>query len=281
MTTISSIGTDVLHQFLLHSHTRADLAAFIQSGHVVYDVFKEHPNSILRSVVGNEVGIAEDVFPYCWETLRLLNHEQLPNVSRLGRPRIIVEQEFTTSIRREHVSLLKEIQKQVNQLQRMYSVHFKDGVQRYDTLTGTESYRFQIALHLFWQYQSMWQAFQSPLREMIDHRDDEDDDEDDEYDEDDDISGDALGGQNAPGASGPGHASPAKPDPSTVDQETIERCNAFLDAQPTPHLLWLQEFRTFLLNQIDWELDIKNHPNIFAEIRVWGLNPDYGSKLSL
>ncbi|KAG9041666.1 hypothetical protein FS842_002471 [Serendipita sp. 407] len=297
MKTLGSIGTDILHEFLCHSLNRNDLAAFVRSGHVVYDVFKEHPNSILRSVVCNELGIMETVFPYCWETLRLLNDRRLPDVSRSRRQRIVVEQELTTiSLRERHIGYLREIQRAVDHLEKMYSLQFKDSIHRYDSLTVTEAYRFQVAAHLFWQYQSIWQAIQAPLRNMNqitgedDDGDDDDDDDDfsdegsdeesDEESDEDDEDDEGSNSQDDQSAQLSSGQCPTTFDPDVVDQQTVERCNQFLEAQPVAHLFWMQEFRTFLLSQIDLELDRDNNPDILTQARTWIHNLPHGQKLS-
>ncbi|KAG8863689.1 hypothetical protein FRC20_010570 [Serendipita sp. 405] len=293
MKTLGSIGTDILHEFLCHSLDRNDLAAFVRSGHVIYDVFKEHPNSILRSVVCNELGIMETVFPYCWETLRLLNDRRLPDVSRSRRQRIVVEQELTTSsLRERHIGYLREIQRAVDHLEKMYSLQFKDSIHRYDSLTVTEAYRFQVAAHLFWQYQSIWQAIQAPLRNMNqitgedDDGDDDDDDDDfsdegsDEESDEDDEDDEGSNSQDDQSAQLSSGQCPTTFDPDVVDQQTVDRCNQFLEAQPVAHLFWMQEFRTFLLSQIDLELDRDNNPDILTQARTWIHNFPHGQKLS-
>jgi thiaminase len=51
------------------------------------------------------------------------------------------------------------------------------------------------------------------------------------------------------------------------DAKTISACHSFLSNLSTDELSWMQEFRDFLLQDIDYVLNLKNNPTYFNRFR--------------
>jgi hypothetical protein len=67
---LTTIATDLIHDILLFLDSRRTLAAFISANHLLYEVFKANPNSILRQVVCNEISMDIQAFPYALASLK-------------------------------------------------------------------------------------------------------------------------------------------------------------------------------------------------------------------
>jgi hypothetical protein len=75
---LAILPTDLIHDILLKVDNRKTLAAFISGNHHLNGVFKTHPNSLLRQVFCNEIGMDIRVLPCAWAHLRCLGDAQLP-----------------------------------------------------------------------------------------------------------------------------------------------------------------------------------------------------------
>jgi hypothetical protein len=64
--------SDIVHEILATLDSRRDLSSVILSCADVYNAFHARPNSILRHVVANEIGMDAAVLPYAWRALKTL-----------------------------------------------------------------------------------------------------------------------------------------------------------------------------------------------------------------
>jgi hypothetical protein len=111
MRSLSSMSVDITHEILLQVANRRDLLTLISCSHQYYDIFKLHPNSILRRVVCNETGILEEVLPYAWNALYVGHSSSLS-----------LQDSLTVSMDPKCVRLLKSAQSVVEYMARVYSV---------------------------------------------------------------------------------------------------------------------------------------------------------------
>jgi hypothetical protein len=107
------MSADITHEILLQVTNRRDLFSLISCSHQYYDIFKLHPNSILRRVVCNETGILEEVFPYAWKALKL---------SAKLSSSLVLEDSLTVSMNPVCVGLLESAQSTVGDMAMLYSV---------------------------------------------------------------------------------------------------------------------------------------------------------------
>ena len=99
-----------------------------------------------------------------------------------------------------------------------------------------ESRRFHIAAYLFFHYQTIWRAFQEYALEISDS-DSQDSSDEAETRED-----------------------------AVQDAKTTDACDSFLAGLSTDELLWIQEFSDFLLEDMEYTLNLKNDPTYFARM---------------
>jgi hypothetical protein len=52
------------------------------------------------------------------------------------------------------------------------------------------------------------------------------------------------------------------------DAKTISACHSFLTGVSTDKLFWMREFRDFLLQDMDYVLDLKSNPKFFDHLRL-------------
>jgi len=52
------------------------------------------------------------------------------------------------------------------------------------------------------------------------------------------------------------------------DAQRMETCHDFLASLPTHELLWLEEFRNFLLQDVDYALGLKEASHIFGHLSL-------------
>jgi hypothetical protein len=122
------------------------------------------------------------------------------------------------------------------------SLRFKEGRILRDTLTAEESRRFHIAAYLFFHYQTIWNVFQ-------------------EY---------AWGGSDSDSQSSADEVELRED--AVQDAKTTDACHSFLASLSTDELLWIQEFSDFLLEDIEYTLNLKNDPTYFARMELTGRN---------
>ena len=72
---LSSLPADVLHQILEYSSSMDDFSAVIRTSKRIYGVYKDHPGSILRSVVCHQLDMTKEIFPLAFGLV--LHHERV------------------------------------------------------------------------------------------------------------------------------------------------------------------------------------------------------------
>jgi hypothetical protein len=63
MTTFTSLPTDIVVEFLRRLDSLDDVLAMVSTAKCVYEIFKMHPNHILRAVICRVLLMNEEVFP--------------------------------------------------------------------------------------------------------------------------------------------------------------------------------------------------------------------------
>lgn len=228
---LTALPTDILHDILLTVDSRKALASFILSSRCLNEVFKLHPNSTLRQVVCNEIGMDIRVLPYAWAHLRYLGNARLPvemtppiknTIPGLG-------ESLTMSVTPYTFLGLKQGHQFVSYMAQYYSIRFKESRVLRDTLTAEESRHFHIGAYLFCHYQTIWRSFQSF-----------------HY----------LNAQEDP--------EEERAQPDMQDVKTTAACHEFLVPLSTKELFWILEIRDFLLQDINYVMDLKGPPEAIA-----------------
>ena len=119
-----ALPIDVLQEILLALETRKCLAAFISSHRRLNRVFKAHPNSVLRQVVCNEIGMDIHVLPYAWGYLKCLSdrHSQLESIPFIVEVEPGLETSLTVSLKQSTFLELVKGHKCMNNLAKEYSI---------------------------------------------------------------------------------------------------------------------------------------------------------------
>ena len=60
---LSTLPVDLQHRILQYCRSMDDFSALIRTSKQIYGVYKDHPNSIRRSVVCNHIGMTDGIFP--------------------------------------------------------------------------------------------------------------------------------------------------------------------------------------------------------------------------
>lgn len=118
---LTTIPTDLLHDIFLMLDDRSTLAAFITTSRLLHEIFKAHPNAILRQVVCNEIGHGMDiqVLPYAWANV---NSQYEMETEELLRRDMLPQESLIISITPQMVWNLKIVHARVQGLAKHYSI---------------------------------------------------------------------------------------------------------------------------------------------------------------
>jgi hypothetical protein len=116
---LTTIPTDLLHDIFLMLDDRTTLAAFITTSRLIHEIFKAHPNAILRQVVCNEIGMDIQVMQYASATI---NSQYKVETEELMERDIQPQESLVISLTPEKVWRLKTINTTVQRLAMHYSI---------------------------------------------------------------------------------------------------------------------------------------------------------------
>jgi len=115
---LTTIPTDLLHDIFLTLDDRTTLAAFITTNRLLHEIFKAHPNAILRQVLCNEIGMDIHVLPYAWANI----NSQYEAETELMERDIQSQETLISSLTTQKVWGLKKNHATVQRLAKHYSI---------------------------------------------------------------------------------------------------------------------------------------------------------------
>jgi hypothetical protein len=116
---LTTIPTDLLHDIFLMLDDRTTLAAFIATNRLIHEIFKAHPNAILRQVVCNEIGMDIQVLPYAFATI---NSQYKGYMEKLMEKYMQPQESLVISLTPGKVWHLKTANTRVQRLAMHYSI---------------------------------------------------------------------------------------------------------------------------------------------------------------
>jgi len=119
---LAALPTDLIHALFLVLNGRKTLAAFLSTCRHLYEVFKAHPNSILRQVVCNEIGMDIQVLPYAWAALITRCHEDRLERAMSLDPEYRSQESLTISLTPWLFERLKETDERMHKMAKYYSI---------------------------------------------------------------------------------------------------------------------------------------------------------------
>jgi hypothetical protein len=119
---LTTIATDLIHDILLFLDGRRTLAAFISANRLLYEVFKANPNSILRQVICNEIGMDIRVFPYALAGLKSQRGFDTPEESMVSDRESQPQDYLTVALTPYSFMVLKDIHSAVCKMTKYYSI---------------------------------------------------------------------------------------------------------------------------------------------------------------
>jgi hypothetical protein len=116
---LTTIPADLLHDIFLTLDDRTTLAAFIATNRLIHEIFKAHPNAILRQVVCNEIGMDIQVLPYASATI---NSQYELETEELMESDVQPQESLVISLTPQKVWRLKDAHAMVQGLAKHYSI---------------------------------------------------------------------------------------------------------------------------------------------------------------
>ncbi|KAF8073538.1 hypothetical protein FPV67DRAFT_751678 [Lyophyllum atratum] len=140
------LDDDIIERILTFLPNFPTLLATISSSRSFYNLFKNHPNSILRAVAYNLTGPA---LPQAIRVLRYsdLNNDAETDSSEPPPPRAWQESDPVSPITNEECQDLARNAEVVNALEDLFSWRHKDRTSRTSVLDSMESWRFRRAVY--------------------------------------------------------------------------------------------------------------------------------------
>ncbi|PVF93416.1 hypothetical protein CPB86DRAFT_742648 [Serendipita vermifera] len=270
---LATMPVDIGHNILRALTVRKDLFNAITSCHYFYDIFREHPNSILRRVVCNELDMHEDVMQYAWDNLRLCRASEKKRHPHTGVLKIH-EPSLSISTQAESIRTLADNHKVVKNMTKTFSIRYKDNGVLCSALTAEEGRRFQIAVYVYWQYCYTWRYSENDIHRCWHKRLlNEDEDDDDDFDSDDDDDDET---ETETESEEEGERDGDKQDKvdrlishtkeESKENATMQKCNELLDSLPYNVLCWLKEVIIFVLQEMDYVLQPEKGTDEIAAI---------------